>query len=102
VRILLLSDIHGNLEALEACLAAAPPHDLVADLGDIVGYGANPNEVVTRAQSLGGVVVRGNHDRAVTGLTDLEDFNPVAGLATIWTREHLTRAHLAWLLARRG
>ena len=97
MRILLLSDIHGNLEALDACLAAAPQHDLVADLGDIVGYGANPNEVVTRAQSLGGVVVRGNHDRAVTGLTDLEDFNPVAGLATIWTREHLTRAHLEWL-----
>jgi len=97
VRILLLSDIHSNLEALDACLDAAPAHDLVVNLGDTVGYGGNPNEVIARAQSLGHVFVRGNHDKAVSGLMDLEDFNPVAGLATLWTRDHLTRANLDWL-----
>ena len=97
MRILLLSDIHSNLEALDACLAAAPAHDLVVNLGDTVGYGGNPNEVIALARELGKVFVRGNHDKAVSGLMDLEDFNPVAGLATLWTRDQLTGANLAWL-----
>jgi diadenosine tetraphosphatase ApaH/serine/threonine PP2A family protein phosphatase len=97
VRILLLSDIHSNLEALDACLAAAPAHDLVVNLGDTVGYGANPNEVIARVRSLGRVFVRGNHDKAVSGLMDLDDFNPIAGIATLWTRDHLTPENLAWL-----
>src|ERR1700675_3707329 len=84
VRILLLSDIHSNLEALDSCLAAAPAHDLVVNLGDTVGYGGNPNEVIARSQALGHVFVRGNHDKAVCGLMNLEDFNPVAGLPTLW------------------
>ena len=50
MRILILSDIHSNLEALDACLAAAPAHDLVVNLGDTVGYGGNPNEVIARAR----------------------------------------------------
>jgi predicted phosphodiesterase len=99
VRILLLSDIHSNLEALEACVAAAPAHDLVVNLGDTVGYGANPNEVIARAQALGRVFVRGNHDKAACGLTGIEDFNPVAGFATLWTRNQLTRENLEWLRA---
>lgn len=97
VRILLLSDIHSNLEALEACLAAAPKHDLVVNLGDTVGYGANPNEVITRCRSLGKIFVRGNHDKAVSGLMDLAEFNAAAGLATLWTRDQLTGDNLAWL-----
>ena len=97
MRILLISDIHSNLEALDACLAAAPAHDLAVNLGDIVGYGGNPNEVIARSQSLGHIFVRGNHDKAVSGLMDLEEFNPAAGLATIWTRDQLTRANLEWL-----
>jgi diadenosine tetraphosphatase ApaH/serine/threonine PP2A family protein phosphatase len=97
VRILVLSDIHSNLEALEACLAAAPPHDLVVNLGDSVGYGGNPNEVIARCRELGRVFVRGNHDKAVSGLMDLEDFNPVAGLATLWTRDQLSKGNLEWL-----
>ena len=97
MRILLFSDIHSNLEALEACLAAAPDHDLVVNLGDTVGYGGNPNEVIARVKQLGKVFVRGNHDKAVSGLTDLEEFNPVAGLATLWTRNQLTHANLDWL-----
>jgi len=97
LRILLLSDIHANLEALEACLAAAPAYDRVANLGDVVGYGASPNEVVDRSRALGDIFVRGNHDKAATGLLALDDFNPMAAAAAIWTRDQLTPEHLSWL-----
>jgi predicted phosphodiesterase len=97
MRILLLSDIHSNLESLEGCLAAAPAHDCVFNLGDVVGYGASPNEVTTRARSLGEVFVRGNHDKAVAGIDNVEHFNPVAGLAALWNRDHLDAGHMAWL-----
>jgi diadenosine tetraphosphatase ApaH/serine/threonine PP2A family protein phosphatase len=97
VRVLILSDIHSNLEALEACLQAAPAHDRVFNLGDIVGYGANPNEVTERARGLGSVFVRGNHDKACTGLISLDDFNPMAGLAALWTREQLTADNMDFL-----
>ncbi len=97
MRVLILSDIHSNLEALEACLAAAPPHDAVANLGDVVGYGASPNEVVARSAQLGQVVVRGNHDKACVGLSKLDYFNPVAALAVLWTQQQLTAEAAAWL-----
>ncbi len=97
MRILLLSDIHANLEALEACLAAAPAHDLVVNLGDVVGYGASPNEVIDRVLGLGKVFVRGNHDKAATGLLSLDDFNPLAAAAAMWTRDQLTPEHFQWL-----
>jgi len=99
LRILLLSDIHANLEALEACLAAAPAYDMVANLGDVVGYGASPNEVIDRARQLGNIFVRGNHDKAATGLLELDDFNPMAATAAIWTRDQLTPEHHDWLRA---
>jgi predicted phosphodiesterase len=97
LRILLLSDIHSNLEALEACLAAAPAHDAVANLGDVVGYGANPNEVIARARDLGGWFVRGNHDKVVAGIDKVENFNPIAGVAALWNRDQLTHDNLAWV-----
>ena len=97
MRVLLISDIHSNLEALEACLAAAPAYDVVVNLGDIVGYGASPNDVIERSRELGKVFVRGNHDKAVCGLMDLKDFNPVAALAAEWTRSRLTPDNLEWL-----
>jgi predicted phosphodiesterase len=97
VRILLLSDIHSNLEALEASLSAAPQYDAVVNLGDVVGYGASPNEVIEKSRSLGKHFVRGNHDKASAGLMDLKDFNPIAGLAALWTREALSPENLAWL-----
>src|SRR6201981_806360 len=97
MRILVLSDIHGNLDALEACLATADSYDTVVNLGDIVGYGASPNEVIERSRSLGAYFVRGNHDKATSGLMDLQDFNPLAGLAPRWTREQLTPENLDWL-----
>ena len=97
MRILVISDIHSNLEALEACLAAAPAHDVVVNLGDIVGYGARPNEVIGRSREVGNLIVRGNHDKAACGLMEITDFNPVAGMAALWTREHLTPENLQWL-----
>ena len=97
VRVLLLSDIHANLEALEASLAAAPEHDLVANLGDVVGYGASPNEVAAHARSLGAAIVRGNHDKACTGQMSLTDFNAVAAQAARWTQSELEIQNLDWL-----
>jgi predicted phosphodiesterase len=97
VRILVLSDIHGNLDALEACLAAAGDYDALVNLGDIVGYGASPNEVIERSREVGKYFVRGNHDKASSGLMDLKDFNPIAGLAALWTRDQLTPENLSWL-----
>jgi predicted phosphodiesterase len=97
LRILLLSDIHANLEALDACLASAPSFDSVVNLGDIVGYGASPNEVSDRSRELGKVFVRGNHDKAATGVMDLDDFNPMAAAAAIWTRNELSPENLDWL-----
>ena len=99
MRILLLSDIHANLEALEACLAAAPEFDLIVNLGDIVGYGASPNEVTERSRETGKVFVRGNHDKAATGVMGLEDFNPMAEAAALWTRDELTPDNFDWLRA---
>jgi len=97
MRALLLSDIHANLEALEAVLAAAPQHDVVWNLGDVVGYGANPNEVIEESRRLGNVFVRGNHDRACCGLGGVEEFNPVAQRAARWTEFVLTEEHREWL-----
>ena len=97
MQVLLLSDIHSNIEALEACLAAAPSYDIVVNLGDVVGYGASPNEVIDRSRTLGKFFVRGNHDKAAAGLTELKEFNPIAGLAALWTREQLNPENLEWL-----
>lgn len=97
VRVLLLSDVHANLEAMEACLAAVPLYDLVINLGDIVGYGASPNEVVDRLREACALHVRGNHDKACTGLTGIDGFNPIAALAAYWTRQALTPENLEWL-----
>lgn len=97
MRALILSDIHANLEALTAVLSSAPQYDVVWNLGDVVGYGANPNEVIDRVRELGTVVVRGNHDRACSGLSGLEDFNPIASRAARWTQCVLTSEHTDWL-----
>jgi diadenosine tetraphosphatase ApaH/serine/threonine PP2A family protein phosphatase len=94
VRVLVLSDIHGNLEALQACVAAAPAFDRVVNLGDIVGYGANPNEVIDMLRQLGALSLRGNHDKACAGTMDLSTFNPMATLAAMWTRQALRPENL--------
>lgn len=97
MRALLVSDIHANLEALQAVLAAAPAHDVVWNLGDVVGYGANPNEVIDEVRKQGSVFVRGNHDRACSGLGGVEEFNPIAQRAARWTECVLTGEHREWL-----
>jgi len=80
-------------------MAAAPEHDLVINLGDLVGYGASPNEVIDQSRKLGKKFVRGNHDKAVSGTMDIDDFNPIAAAAALWTRDHLTRESMDWLRA---
>ena len=72
---------------------------MVVNLGDIVGYGASPNEVSNRSRELGKVFVRGNHDKAATGVMELDDFNPMAAAAALWTRNELTHENLEWLRA---
>ena len=91
MRYLVLSDLHSNLEALTAVLeSAAGGYDRVLCLGDLVGYGADPNAVTDWVRANAAVVVRGNHDRACAGLEDLAWFNPVARIAAEWTHHELT------------
>ena len=98
MRALVLSDIHANLEALEAVLAAAEgQYDELWNLGDVVGYGGSPNAVVERVRPLGALVVRGNHDRVCCGLHSANGFNPVARAAALWTRKELTEENRLWL-----
>jgi diadenosine tetraphosphatase ApaH/serine/threonine PP2A family protein phosphatase len=97
MRALVLSDIHGNLHALQAVLAAGAGFDQLWNLGDVVGYGANPNEVVDLMRSLATVNVRGNHDRVCCGITSSQGFNPVAAEAAAWTQRTLTEENLEWL-----
>ena len=102
MRYLVLSDIHANLEALEACIAgaAARGYDRVLVLGDLVGYGADPNAVIERIQQLDPVaIVRGNHDKVACGLELAEGFNSVAKSAAHWTFDLLTPQHREWLAA---
>lgn len=100
MRILLLSDIHANLVALEAVLRAAPPYDAVWCLGDVVGYGPRPNECVARLRQLEALTLTGNHDRAALGNVPLELFRDVARQALEWTQNVLTPENAAWLAAR--
>jgi predicted phosphodiesterase len=98
MRYLILSDIHSNLEALEAVLAdSAGLYQQVVCLGDVVGYGADPNEVTAWVRGNCQAVIRGNHDRACTGMTDLRFFNPIAKAAAEWTRAQLEPDHLSYL-----
>jgi predicted phosphodiesterase len=88
MRAALLSDIHSNLEALDAVLEHARTQDVAATvvLGDIVGYNADPNAVVARLKELrGATLIAGNHDLAATGRYDVADFNSVAAAAIGWT-----------------
>ena len=100
MRYLILSDIHANLEALEAVLGAAGPADGVLMLGDVVGYGGSPNAVTDRIRALPGLVsVRGNHDKVAAGLEPAETFNHLARRAIEWTASELTPDNRAWIAA---
>jgi len=100
MRYLVLSDIHANLEALEAVLAAAEgmAPDRMLVLGDLVGYGADPNRVVERVRALAPhALIRGNHDKVGSGLEPPDGFNAVARSAIRWTYAALTDENRAWL-----
>ncbi len=100
MRYLILTDIHANLEALDACLADAlvRRYDETLVLGDLVGYGPDPNLVVERVQALQPLaIVRGNHDKVACGLEQAEGFNTVAKSAAKWTLEVLTPEYREWL-----
>jgi diadenosine tetraphosphatase ApaH/serine/threonine PP2A family protein phosphatase len=102
MRCLILSDIHSNLEALDAVLtaAAAQKHDAVVVLGDLVGYGADPNAVVERVRELAPMaVIRGNHDKVACGIDDARDFNAIARAAAQWTQQSLTPSAREYLRA---
>jgi predicted phosphodiesterase len=98
VRYLILSDIHANWEALEAVLAdARRKYDSIVCLGDVVGYGADPDVVTEWVRQNAAVTIRGNHDKACAGLEDLEWFNPVARLSALWTMQSTKPQNIAWL-----
>ncbi len=99
MRLAILSDIHGNLEALEAVLADldARGADACACLGDFVGYGAAPNECIARTRPRIEVAVAGNHDLAACGRIRLGYFNPDAAYAARWTADVLTPEHMQYL-----
>jgi predicted phosphodiesterase len=104
MRALILSDIHANLEALDAVLEAASRDpagkwDVLWNLGDVVGYGGSPNQVIDHLRPLSALDVRGNHDCVCAGLTSPNSFNAVARAAVNWTRKELTPDNTAWLLA---
>ena len=100
MRYLILSDIHANHEALSAVLAHVKRKrwDKAIVLGDLVGYGANPNQAVDLVRRLKPLVaIRGNHDKVCSGIEDGEMFNRVALQAAMWTRQKLTPSNLRWL-----
>lgn len=98
MRYLIISDIHANLTAFDAALDAAKGRwEKAVCLGDVVGYGPDPNEVIDRVRQLDAVTIRGNHDKAGSGLANAEDFNPVARAVAFWTREHLRPENREWL-----
>ncbi len=96
-----VSDIHGNLEALEIVLADLDRRGVehVACLGDFVGYGASPNECIARLKPRCEVAVAGNHDLAAVGRIRLEYFHDEAATAARWTDQQLAPEHRDWLLA---
>jgi diadenosine tetraphosphatase ApaH/serine/threonine PP2A family protein phosphatase len=97
VRVAVLSDIHANLVALDAVLATVGTVDAIWHLGDVVGYGPEPDGVVARLSGLGAVGVAGNHDLAAVGGDQIEWFNPDARAAMEWTRRRISPTTRQWL-----
>jgi len=97
MRVLVVSDIHGNLAALDAVLADADDFDVVWSLGDVVGYGPQPNECIARLNAYEHKAIAGNHDWGALGKLDLEDFNIDARRSNLWTREVLAPQSWSYL-----
>lgn len=104
MRYAIFTDIHANLEALEAVLtkidelAKEKPIDQIWFLGDLVGYGPNPNECITKVRERTDIIIAGNHDWAAVGKIDLEDFSAAARISAEWTAEQLTEEHRTFLI----
>ncbi len=97
MQVLVLSDVHANLAALEAVLEDAPDFDTVWCLGDLVGYGPKPNECIDRVRGFPHTCLAGNHDWATLGKLDLNTFNTVARAANEWTQQQLTSSSRKYL-----
>jgi diadenosine tetraphosphatase ApaH/serine/threonine PP2A family protein phosphatase len=97
MKILVLSDSHGNKFGLEAVLDSGRDYDRIVCLGDVVGYGAHPNECCEILRQREAISLSGNHDAAVLGKIDVTWFNPIAQAAVSWTREHLKEENRLWL-----
>ncbi len=97
MRILIISDIHSNLVALNTVLSEAGTFDRLWCLGDVVGYGPEPNECIATLSKLDPLCLAGNHDWVVTDRLDPNEFNADARRAALWTREQLTVNNLDWL-----
>ncbi len=98
MRTLIISDIHANLPALEAVLEDGGQFDAAWCLGDLVGYGPDPNECVERIAGLPNLqCIMGNHDAAAVGVIEVDAFNPDARKTVLWTRERLTPANKEYL-----
>ncbi len=102
MRYLVLSDIHANIDALDAVLtdAAREGYERVVVLGDLVGYGAEPNQVIERVRALEpAAIIRGNHDKVAAGVESADGFNPTAQRSANWTRDALTEENREFLRA---
>lgn len=97
MRIVLVSDIHSNADALAAVRAALPAYDELWCLGDTIGYGPEPNECVDQMRTLARHVLTGNHDLASLGLVSLVDFNALARAANLWNNEQLKPEQRAFM-----
>ncbi|HEV7236471.1 MAG TPA: metallophosphoesterase family protein, partial [Ktedonobacteraceae bacterium] len=103
MRYAVFTDIHANLEAMEAVLAKIDelakekPIDAIWFLGDLVGYGPNPNECINELRKRTEVIIAGNHDWAAVGKIDLEDFSAAARISAEWTAEQLTEENKTFL-----
>jgi diadenosine tetraphosphatase ApaH/serine/threonine PP2A family protein phosphatase len=97
MRVAVLSDIHSNAYALDAVLEVVAPFDQLWVLGDIVGYGPHPDQVVDRLRSEGAVAVQGNHDAAALGRIHTGTFNDLARAAVEWTAATISPATQRWL-----
>ena len=98
MRFAIISDIHSNLEALTKAFEIIDQRsvDEIVCLGDVIGYGANPNECVELIRQRCGIVLRGNHEHAVLNAAETEHFSENARSAIVWTRKHLAEEHLAY------
>jgi len=100
MRYFIFTDIHGNLEAFNTILKFSKKHkiDYYLFLGDLVGYGASPNEIIQKIRTLKPIsMIRGNHDKAVCGLDTIQTFNPIAALAIYWTKANIHRSCNSYL-----